>query len=100
LGKVRGIDTRGGLENWQDGDLLYLSDSTAGALTNVAPSTPSPDILVAAVVNAAPNGILLVRPTFPSSLGRITDVLITNPQDGDVLTYNAAGGYWVNQQPV
>ena len=100
LGKVRGIDTRGGLENWQDGDLLYLSGSTAGALTNVAPDSPTPDILVAAVVNSAPNGILLVRPSMPPSLNRITDVLITNPQDGDVLTYDSAQGLWVNQQPI
>ena len=100
LGKVRGVDTRGGAENWQDGDLLYLSGTTAGALTKIPPDSPTPDILVAAVVNASPNGILLVRPTMPPSLNRISDVLITSPQDGDVLTYDSAQGVWVNQQPV
>ena len=99
FGKIRGIDTRGGGENWQDGDILYLSGATPGALTKTAPSAPSPDILVAAVVNAAPNGILLVRPSFPTSLSDVTDVLITNPQDGDVLVYSASSGLWVNQQP-
>ncbi len=99
FGKVRGVDTRGGDENWQDGDLLYASGTSAGSLTNVKPSSPTPDILVAAVVNAAPNGILLVRPTYPSSINELTDVLITNPQDGDVLTYNSAQSLWVNQAP-
>lgn len=100
FGKIRGVDTRGGAENWQDGNLLYVSGSSAGTLTKNKPDSPTPDILVAAVVNAAPNGIVLVRPTYPLPLGELTDVLITNPQDGDVLTYNAASSLWVNQAPV
>lgn len=97
FGKVRGIDTRGGAENWQDGDLLYLSGDTAGALTKVPPTSPTPDVLVAAVVNAAPNGILLVRPTFPASISLLSDVIVTNPQPNDILVYN--GSVWVNQAP-
>ena len=100
FGKIRGVDTRGGAEDWQDGDLLYVSGSSAGTLTKIKPSSPTPDILVAAVVNAATKGIVLVRPTYPFTIGELTDVLITNPQDGDVLTYNAAQSLWINQAPV
>jgi hypothetical protein len=32
-------------------------------------------------------------------LSEIHDVLINNPQDGDVLKYNAALGVWQNGQP-
>lgn len=99
FGKLRGIDTRGGGENWQDGDILYLSGSSAGALTKTPPTAPTPDILVAAVVNAATNGILLIRPTFPTSLAQLTDVNITNPQNGDILTYNSSLGVWENSAP-
>jgi hypothetical protein len=99
FGKIRGVDTRGGAENWQDGDLLYLSGLVAGTLTKNKPDSPTPEVLIAAVVNAATNGIVLIRPTYPLTLGDLTDVLITSPQNGDVLTYNAALSLWVNQAP-
>lgn len=99
FGLVRSIDTRGGAENWQDGDILYVSGSTAGSMTNVAPLSPTPAIIVAAVTNAAANGNIFVRPTFGESLSELHDVRITNPQNGQVLKYNGTGGYWYNAAP-
>jgi len=99
FGKIRGIDTRGGAENWQDRDLLYVSGSSAGSLTKVKPPSPTPDILAATVVSSSPNGIILVRPTYPLPINELTDVLITNPQDGDVLTYSSSQQLWINQAP-
>lgn len=99
FGLVRGIDTRGGAENWAEGDLLYLSGVTPGALTKIPPTTPVPKILVAAVVFRSPTGSLFVRPTIGENLSDLHDVRITNPQNGDVLKYNAAGGFWFNTQP-
>lgn len=96
FGLVRSIDTRGGAENWQDGDILYVSNTTAGAMTNVPPTAPIPQIIVAAVTNAATNGNIFVRPTFPDALHHLSDVRITNPQNGDTIKYNASGGYWYN----
>lgn len=34
-----------------------------------------------------------------ASLSEIADVVITNPQNGDVLTYDSASGKWINKQP-
>ena len=99
FGLVREIDTRGGAENWQDGDILYVSGSIAGAMTKVAPVAPTPAIIIAAVTNAATNGNIFVRPTFGESLSELHDVRISNPQDGQVLKYNGAGGYWYNATP-
>ena len=99
FGLVRGIDTRGGAENWQDGDILYVSNTVPGALTKIPPVSPAPAIVVAAVVNAAPNGNIFVRPVFGEKLSELHDVQITNPQNNDILKYNAAGGYWYNTQP-
>lgn len=99
FGLVRGIDTRGGAENWQDGDILYVNPAVPGGMTNVAPVAPLPAIIVAAVTNAAPNGNIFVRPTFGETIAQLHDVQITNPQNGDVLKYNATGGYWYNTQP-
>ena len=52
------------------------------------------NVTVAALVTrSATVGELFVRPTFAPTLSENQSVRITNPQDGDVLTYNAAGGY-------
>jgi hypothetical protein len=76
-----------------------VSGSVAGALTKIPPTAPVPAILVAAVTNAATNGNIFVRPTFGETLSELHDVRITNPQNGDVLKYNSAGGYWYNSAP-
>ena len=99
FGLVRGVNTTGGAENWVDGQLLYVSGATAGALTKTPPTSPKPKILVAAVVNAANNGTLFVRPTYTDSLAELHDVVITNPQNGDILKYNSATKVWYNTQP-
>lgn len=99
FGLVREIDTRGGAENWVDGDILYVSGAVAGKMTKVAPTTPVPRIVIAAVTNASTNGNVFVRPTFGDNLANLHDVKITNPQNGDVLKYNATAGYWYNAAP-
>ena len=99
FGLVRSVDTRGGAEDWEDGDILYVSGTTAGAMTKVTPLAPIPKIMIAAVTNAATNGNIFVRPTFGESLAGLHDVRITSPQNGQVLKYNASGGYWYNTAP-
>jgi hypothetical protein len=98
FGIVRGIDTRGITEGetWVDGDILYVSPITAGKLTKVIPTAPSPKIIVAMVVHAHSNGQLFVRPTFSEAVGELNDVQITSIQDRDVLTYSAADQTWKN----
>lgn len=66
FGKVRGIQTNGANygETWADGDVLYASQTVAGALTKVRPSIATGGIVsVAIVINAhSSNGTLFVRP--------------------------------------
>lgn len=51
IGEVREINTTGSLqsETWVDGDLLYLSPTTAGQLTNVVPVSPNYSIPIATI---------------------------------------------------
>lgn len=57
-GKVRGIDTSA----WSEGDVLYLSTSTPGELTDTKPTWPDIIVAVAQVERSHPSdGILLVR---------------------------------------
>ena len=60
-GFVRGVNTSG----FTQGDILYASPATAGALTNVKPTAPDNVIPVAAVVQVGTtDGVLFVRPTI------------------------------------
>ena len=97
FGKVKGINTTGGAEVWADGDVLYYNPAVAGGLTKVVPTAPNPKVIVAAVVHAAANGILFVRPTFGSALGSTdSNVEITGLANGDVLQYDGAQARWEN----
>ena len=58
FGKVRGINTSA----FTDGQILYASPSVSGGLTATKPDAPNNVISVAAVVSAANNGTLFVRP--------------------------------------
>jgi len=94
FGKVRGIQTNGANygETWSDGDILYVSPDTAGALTNVMPDAPVPTIPMAVVISAhASNGTLLVRPTFPESIESLSDV------DGDLSSLSDDDGVLVKE---
>lgn len=63
LGKVKDIDTTGTAvsETWLDGDILYISPTTVGALTKVEPTAAQLDMAVAVVVHAHSAGSLYVR---------------------------------------
>lgn len=59
-GHVRGINTNA----FNVGDILYASPSTAGAFTNVKPTTPNVVVPVAAVLKkGVSDGEIFVRPT-------------------------------------
>ena len=60
-GKVIDIDT----SDWAIGDILYISPSSAGMLTNVKPTAPNNVIPVAAVLRSDEmSGEIFVRPTI------------------------------------
>ncbi len=71
FGEIKGVDTTGGAEAWVDGEILYYDPAVTGGLTKIRPAPPNPIVIVAAVVNAASNGILFVRPTYFESGGAI-----------------------------
>ncbi|MGL4226261.1 MAG: capsid cement protein, partial [Rickettsia sp.] len=52
MGIVRGINTTG----FSGGDVLYLSPSTPGLLTNVVPSTPNNVVIVGRALNSTVSG--------------------------------------------
>ena len=99
FGLVRGLDTTGipyG-ETWSDGDFLYVSPYTGGTLTNIKPTAPNLEILVALVIYAnASNGSIFVRPKIGESLQTLYDVAISGTTNGDLLVYNSTNNLWEN----
>lgn len=57
FGKVRGLNTTA----WLDGDVLYLSTTTVGALTKTAPTTGMKIATAFVIHSHATNGVLAVR---------------------------------------
>ena len=98
FGEVKQINTTGGLENWQQGDVLYYNPAVTGGLTKIKPSAPNAICSVAAVVNVgSSNGILFVRTTFGSVLGGTDgNVQFGTLNNLDVIQYNSTAQYWEN----
>lgn len=96
-GHVRGINTTGSLqgETWVDGDVLYLSPTIAGQLTNVKPTAPNHMVIVGYVEYAhANNGKILVKVDNGYEIGELHDVNITSASSGQWLEYD--GSVWKN----
>ena len=93
FGLVRQIDTSA----FTDGAILYYNPSVAGGLTTTVPSAPNAKVQVCAVVHAASNGSLFIRPSFGGILGQYEgDVNIASPLNGQLLIRDQTSGKWVN----
>lgn len=100
FGEIKGVNTTGGAESWVDGQILYYNPAVAGGLTKNVPTAPNVKAIVAAVVHAATNGILFVRPTFGSSLGdNSNNVEISSLAGNDILVYDSVDARWENKAP-
>jgi hypothetical protein len=98
VGNLTNINTTGSLqgETWNDGDSLYLSPTTFGAITNVKPSAPFHEVRLGYVEYAhAVNGKIYVKIDNGYELDELHNVSITSAAKGDFLEYN--GTLWVNR---
>lgn len=89
LGLVHGFDTSG----YIDGQALYLSATTAGALTGAIPGDPGYGVRVATALNSTVNGSIFVHPepaiALDGTLAANTD--LASPSQKAVKTYMVAG---------
>ena len=105
-GLIRGINTTGSLqgETWADGDIVYLSSTTAGNLTNIKPVAPNHLIVMGYVVYAhAVNGKIYVKIDNGYELDELHNVAINSGTlaNKDILQYNSSSLVWENKkQPI
>lgn len=100
-GLVRNVDTTGTLqgETWADGDALYLSPTTAGAITKVKPQAPQHTVTVGYVVYAhVNNGKIFVKVDNGYEIDELHNVRITTSSlsSGDLLVYSSS--VWINSK--
>jgi hypothetical protein len=99
-GLVRGINTTGSLqgETWEDGDILYLSPTTAGNATKVKPVAPNHLIILGYVIRAhITQGSIFVKVDNGYELDELHNVKITSAANNNVLAYTSATDIWENK---
>lgn len=101
VGQLENINTTGSLqgETWADGDVLYLSPTTAGRLTNIKPTGATGHIVVVGYVEYAHanNGSIYVKVMNGWELDELHNVSITSPANNDILQYESATYLWKNK---
>jgi len=99
-GLVRNINTTGSLqtETWLDGDVLYLSGTVAGRITNIKPTAPIHTVIMGYVIRAhATQGQIYVKVDNGYELDELHNVAITTPLNNQVLQYETATSLWKNK---
>jgi hypothetical protein len=100
-GLVNNINTTGSLqgETWNDGDILYLSPTVAGRITNIKPSAPSHMVIIGYVVYAhSQNGKIFVKVNNGYELDELHNVNISGtPSNNSLLAYNSSNDLWENK---
>ena len=96
LGLITGLNTSGLTE----GANLWLSPTVPGGLTTTKPSAPNHAVSMGVCIRSQQNnGVILVRVINGFELEELHNVKITDPQDGQVLKYQASTGLWINSNP-
>ena len=96
IGLINDLDTSA----FTDGAQLYLSPTTAGALTATKPYAPQHMVYAAVVAHAHPvHGKLIVKVQNGYEMDELHNVSAQNPNNGDILIYNTATSLWVTSAP-
>jgi hypothetical protein len=91
IGTLTNLDTSA----YSDGQQLYLSPTTAGALTATKPYAPNHLVYMAVVEHAHPSlGKLFVKVQNGYEMDELHDVSAQNPANNDGLFYNTTSGLW------
>jgi nitrogen fixation protein len=101
MGQIEEINTSGSLqgETWNDGDVLYLSPSVAGRVTNVKPNGSNGHIVVIGYVEYSHSihGKIYVKVMNGWELDELHNVYINAEANEDFLQYESATQLWKNK---
>jgi hypothetical protein len=103
VGQIENVNTTGSLqgETWADGDVLYLSPTTAGNLTNIKPDGSTGHIVVLGYVEYSHqnNGKIYVKIMNGWELDELHNVYINQSTiaNNDALVYESSTQLWKNK---
>jgi len=103
VGQIENINTTGSLqsETWADGDVLYLSPTVAGRITNVKPTGATGHIVIIGYVEYAHvnNGKIYVKIMNGWELDELHNVYINTGTlaNNDALIYESSTQLWKNK---
>ena len=101
VGQIENINTTGSLqgETWADGDVLYLSPTTAGRMTNVKPNGSNGHIVVLGYVeySHSSQGKIYVKIMNGWELDELHNVFIDTPLNNQGLVYETSTDLWKNK---
>lgn len=103
VGQLEGINTTGSLqsETWTDGNVLYLSPTVAGRITNVKPTGATGHIVIIGYVEYAHanNGKIYVKIMNGWELDELHNVYINTGTlaNNDALIYESSTQLWKNK---
>ena len=81
-----------------EGDTLYLSATTPGRFTNVAPDAPNHRIRIGYCIRKqSNNNEIFVSVQLGLDVDELCDVKLTDPTDGQSLVWDSTQGIWVNE---
>lgn len=96
-GQVQQINTTGSLqgETWVDGDVLYLSGTVAGRITNIKPIAPIHTVIIGFVEYAhITQGKIFVKVDNGYELDELHNVSAIAPNNNEALVYDTATLLW------
>jgi len=99
-GTIHGITTNGTAygETWADGDVIWYNPTT-GNPTKVKPTAPNIKVQLGIVTHAGNGGsgsFFVLVATGTELGGTDSNVNITSPTGGNLLSYDQTAGYWKN----
>jgi hypothetical protein len=95
-GLLTGVDTIA----FTEGDVLWLSSSSSGDITNVRPTQPNHGVRLGyCIKSSAGAGIIYVDILNGFELEELHDVLITSPADNSFLVYESSTSLWKDEGP-
>jgi hypothetical protein len=95
-GLLTGVDTIA----FTEGDVLWLSSTSSGDITNVRPTQPAHGVRIGyCIKSSAGAGIIYVDILNGFELEELHDVLITSPADNSFLVYESSSSLWKDEGP-
>lgn len=95
-GLLTGVDTIA----FTEGDVLWLSPTSSGDITNVRPTQPNHGVRIGyCIKSSAGAGIIYVDILNGFELEELHDVLLTSPVNNSFLVYESSSSLWKNEAP-